>query len=132
MTTANNERRRRPYELAEAIDRVQVAAKKLRSNHFSWMVDSAIRVYTEQVRCAEVEIMRHEHFANEPHHDVIADHSRRSELTDARTHLDQKRDILAFLIAVHDLLSIQAAEDFAKGFRQSFGSLFAPKATVKR
>ncbi len=100
----------------EAIARVLETARDLRSNHFVWIVNAAIAHFKERVQETELAIIRHHHFTAHPLNDVVEHRTRERVLNDARATVEEYRRIQKFLIALHDLLMLQSAEEVAARF----------------
>ncbi len=105
---------------------VREAASWLQPNHYTWIVNAAIKHFHDQIARAEIEIVRHERFAKEPLNNMFGmPEDREVEIAEKKVSINQYRLIMTFLVAVQAFLSHQSAVDFAKSF---FGS----RATVKR
>lgn len=92
---------------------------KLETHHFVWMVDAAIRNFEEKIEQAEMALLRHEVFQDEPLPNPL-DHTRESRIDSARKFLLEYREIMRFLIMLKKRAVETAAEEFARDFQEFF------------
>jgi hypothetical protein len=90
-------------------------AAKLQDHHFQWIVNAALDHFQNSVKDTENEILRHEHFAKEVFFDYRTLNDTRAEKVErARRDLEEKRNIVAFLRALSEVLSDFSSERFAQ------------------
>lgn len=96
------------------VDDLKLAASKLRDCHFQWIVDAALDHFNAEIQKCEVEIVRHEHFAEEPFFDYrTLDETRAEKIVQSRQRLCEYRNIVSFLRVLSQISLNMSAQKFA-------------------
>ena len=111
-------------ELKEKMALVASAARELKPNQFSWIIDAAADEFRDRLRKVEHDIVRHAFFADRPEDNDVENVFDQRTRHEVRARLEESRlvyrDILKFLRALQSVASQTEVEDFAETMRELF------------
>jgi len=95
---------------------------QIQTHHIAWIFESAQEHFAKKIAEMELEIMRHEHFANDPLIDVRmrVRKTRVARVAELRTRLEEYRMVAEFCREGREKAVDVSAEEFAKEFKKSF------------
>ncbi len=93
----------------------------LQPKHLTWIFQAAAETYEKHIEETEVQIMRHEHFLNEPlERSGPVQKERAQKIAELREYLAQYRYIVTVCRAMREKAMDLSASEFAKAFSGGF------------
>ncbi len=125
--TKTEEQHRKQYEKERAahqeilVARLQGTLVHVQPNHLSWILDAAEKHFREQIKSNEMDQLRIQAFGEVPSNLVETDGEPQQEKIEKLSiYLQQYKNILAFLYALHNLQRELDSQRFAAGVADFF------------
>jgi len=100
---------------------IEAQLPKLETKHVTWIFSAAGETYEKHIAETELEIMRHEHFKDEPlARSGPVPKERTERIAELREYLRQYRNIVAVCKVMRERAIDLSAAEFAESFKGAF------------